>query len=221
MIYVKRLAEPAKLVEKKKEWLETFLKAYKQGHKKRPQSSKYAHEEIRDVLWTMSFGKCFYCEQNLKETKAEVGHYIEVAEKPEDAFAWQNLYLSCQDCNRKKKSNLKIPVNQCLDPCDNKVDPKDHLVFEDELIRPKTGSSKGAKTIQKYGLDRPELDYQRIRQLRLFDELLIQISDNLRRENRSMNEKEREAILSFQERQRPFSLMFHYHLDSVVLLKEN
>jgi hypothetical protein len=52
---IKRLSEPKILSNKKVEWTDKFLKS----NKNRPDSSKYAHTEIRNQLDSMSFHKCF------------------------------------------------------------------------------------------------------------------------------------------------------------------
>jgi hypothetical protein len=157
MIHVQRLPEPEILKNKKDEWTKAFLGKRAKNLSHRPSSSQYAHQKIRDTLGAMSFHKCFYCECKVgvgKDGNPEVDHHIEVSEKPESAFEWNNLYLSCQDCNRGKLEHSQIPVSECLDPCDLAENPADHLTFDDEFIRSNAGSFKGMKTIQKYKLDR-------------------------------------------------------------------
>jgi hypothetical protein len=118
------------------------------------------------TLEAMSHHKCFYCEQSTKQPQGVVDHYIEVAERPDLAFSWTNLYLSCSKCNGHKQLNRAIPVSECLDPCDPDVEPGAHFTFKDEIICGDT--PKGLLTIQKYNLSRLELDYQRLRVLREF-----------------------------------------------------
>lgn len=216
MITITRLPEPSKLTEKKDKWLAAYLKKKGEVPKHRPPSGQYAHKEIRDILERMSNNKCFYCECKLgedSEMKSEVDHYIEVAEQPKLAFDWNNLYLSCYDCNRKKLSNATMPVSNCLNPCDTAENPADHLTFKHEYIRPRANSSKGCKTIKKYKLDRSELNYSRLKWVQRFEHFLRKLRERqLDNEGRKLTLREREAVNSFKEPHHAFSLMFRVYL---------
>lgn len=216
MISIERLPEPLILTENKEKWLTAYLKKRANISTARLPAHQYGHQEIRNTLRAMSRGKCSYCEYKLAEREDEVDHYIEVREKPELAFDWGNLYLSCQGCNRKKVG--EIPVSDCLDPCDLSEDPAKHLTFDDEYIRPRNASPKGARTIQKYRLDRDELDYLRGKQLRRFHQNLDvlrkrQIQDG----GRAPIQQEKEAIYSFEKPHHAFSLMFKVYLSNLDL----
>ncbi|MFN8440694.1 MAG: HNH endonuclease [Caldilineaceae bacterium] len=157
----------------------------------------------------MSYHKCFYCERKLSEVEDQVEHYKEVAAHPHLAFEWENLFLACAECNKRKRPHKEIPVDTCLNPCDEKLMPNEHLTFEQEIIRAKNHSTKGLHTIQKYCLERDDLNLQRLRRLQGFYQLLEdirkrQIADG----GRVINEQEKELLLSFQQPDQPFSLMF-------------
>ena len=202
---LQRLPEPQILIDKKKEWLDNFLTS----GKKRPDSSKYAHEMIRLDLNSMSYHKCFYCETKLKDASKEVDHHVEVSVDKNKAFEWTNLYLSCEHCN-KKLAHHSISVDDALNPCqdsDEKIQA--HLTFEDELIIPNHNSPLGLRTIKKYRLDSELLDHKRLKYINLFKNLLIQIL----RENRTITQAEREVIESFKRKDNPYSLMFKVLLE--------
>ncbi len=215
MISIKRLAEPKVLQKNGTKWRGKFI----ESEKKRPPSSQYAHEEIKNTLDAMSFNKCFYCECKLgegKDDRSEVDHHIEVAEKPKLAFEWTNLYLACHGCNSKKLNDSQISVSECLDPCDPAVNPADHLTFEKECICSLDNSEKGQNTIRKYRLDRQELDYLRGRSLqRFYDDLIriqkLQIKDG----GRPLTDKEKSILNSFKQRDHAFSLMFSVYLKNL------
>jgi hypothetical protein len=218
VIALQRLDEPDVLVRNKAQWTADYLEECAQDPNKRPSSKKYAHPKVRAALETMSHHKCFYCEQSTKQTKAEVDHYIEVAEESKGAFEWKNLYLACWDCNHKKQPNRSIPVSDCLDPCDPNVRPCDHLAFDKEIIRSRDGSTTGRNTIKKYKLDREELDYKRIKALRSFDEILISILRQKEKEERkSMTADEEERLRSFGQPEHTFTLMFSCYLQKLGL----
>ena len=116
MRHIERLQEPKKLADKHAAWHRLYDAERAQNPEKRPSSAKYAHKSIRNVLDACSYGKCFYCESKLRGVPSEVDHFIEVTIKPELAFTWDNLYLSCSNCNDKADHNA-IPVDTALDPC--------------------------------------------------------------------------------------------------------
>lgn len=208
-----RLAEPAILTKNKAKWTEAYLKKRHLSPTSRPPSSQYRHVEIRETLAAMGFRKCFYCERKIADSEGEVDHVMEVVERPDLAFEWENLYWSCRECNRKKQPNARIPVADCLDPCNSLDSPEEHLSFEDEYIRPQHGSFKGSQTIHKYHLDRDQLNYLRVKQLREFDRLLRAIRERQIHEGRQrITKREREFLLSFGQPDHAFSLMFQVYL---------
>ena len=208
MISITRLPEPARLTKNKEKWRAAFLEKRKNKPGSRPNSRQYGHPEIRKALRAMSFHKCFYCERKLVG-KGEVDHYIEIAKDPTLAFEWSNLYLSCPECNDKLPS---IPVSDCLDPC-NSENPAEHLTFDREVIRPKANSSKGSKTVQKYQLDRENLNYIRSRQLHKFRDALAALREHqIRDGGRPPTQSEKEVLTSFAQPDHAFSLMFSTYL---------
>jgi uncharacterized protein (TIGR02646 family) len=205
MRHLKRLPEPEILSQKKQEWTRSFVSS----GKNRPDNSKYAHKSIQESLNAMSFHKCFYCERTLKGAPKEIDHYMEVAEVPEAAFEWENLYLACYECNGKF-SNKVIPNTETLNPCvDSDEEIMRHLTFEDEIIKPYNNSAKGAETIRKYKLGSESLDYLRMKYSQSFNKQLEKIKESCHKENnRDMNEEELESLRRFQQLDHPFSLMF-------------
>ncbi len=214
MILLKCLPEPFILAKNRERWLQAYLEKVKVDPQSRPHPSQYGHLEIRNTLRSSSFHKCFYCERKLNEREDEVEHYIEVSEQPELAFNWNNLYLSCRECNKGKKPNKVIPVGECLDPCQALDEPADHLTFDAEFIRPKAASQQGARTIQKYGLDRESLNYLRLKQLQHFEKFLRKLqTQRIHAQGRPLTALEGEKIASFAQPHHPFSLMFRVYLN--------
>ncbi len=68
MIHLKRLPKPEILVRKEKEWTKKFVTS----DKPRPENRKYAHREIKEQLFAMSSGKCFYCERKISHERKEI-----------------------------------------------------------------------------------------------------------------------------------------------------
>lgn len=212
MIAIEREPEPALLRRKAEEWLAKYLVKRGENPKTRPDSSKYAHDDIVAALRRMSHGKCFYCESK-PEDGTEVDHHVELADDPSLAFAWANLYLSCTRRNQAKKGAKHVSRDECIDPCAPGSDPAVHLTFEDERIRPRDDSSRGRATIRKYALDDDLRNLQRSRALRELEKARARIQERrVAHGGRPLSADERELLMSFAQPDRPFSLMLRVAL---------
>ncbi len=206
MRHITRLPKPDILVEKEQEWLTKFLTS----GKNRPDNNKYGHDEILDALKQSSHHKCFYCETLLKGISKEIDHYIEVSIDKTKAFEWENLYLACENCNNKKNNN-QISVDDVLNPCvDTNEEIQKHIYFDKELIFFNT--DKGKLTIQKYGFDKPEKDYLRMKKIDEFKDLLLKIKDKMIEKRKSkMSNKQKQKLKQYISPQNEYSLMFEQY----------
>lgn len=211
MIHIERLPKPNILLEKEQEWTDKFINS----GKTRPDNTKYGHKTILETLQSMSFTKCFYCEQKLKGVTSEIDHLIEVNIDKTQAYSWDNLYLSCENCNHKI-NHLSISIHDVLIPCkDNDKEIQQHLTYNDEQITALNHSPKGLKTIQKFKLDTERLDYLRMCALKKFHTILLQIHQRQIKDGGSpMTPYEKEILCRFAQKDQAFSLMF-----SVILSK--
>ena len=202
MRHIDKGSEPEYLTEHKEQWLRTFI----ESGKPRPDSKKYAHQHIVDALKNVSYCKCFYCECSLSTEKAEVDHFIEVSEKKELAFEWNNLNLSCNWCNRHKRPNKDIPIADVLDPCkDSDEEIQNCITFDGEVMHEVNNSDKGRFTIQKYDLNSDEQVYKRGKYL---SSLILAIFPRVKCGGvKSLTDAEKEQIRSFSYPTRPFSYM--------------
>ncbi len=205
MRHIERLAKPQILAEKGAVWLEKFLIS----GAKRPPSKQYAHPQIVERLFGMSFGKCFYCETLVNAEEHEVDHFIDVTVDPDKAFEWENLYFSCPKCNRGKPDHRCIPVETTLDPCRNTDEEiQAGITFVDEQILPAAGSAVGTNTIRKYKLNRPTLDLLRSKCLIHISKKLDGILGSLVDEGRTeLNDEEKLQLKNLMQPAAPFSLM--------------
>jgi hypothetical protein len=212
MIRVKRLDEPSILAEKKAEWQARYEAKAVASPGARPESKQYAHPQIVDTLHAMSHGKCFYCEAPGKMT---VDHYIEVAERRDLAFHWENLYLACDGC-QAKLPNTSIPAAACVDPCDGATDPAEHLAFDAELISWRT--PEGEQTIKKYRLKRLRLESERRRRLQEFNTELLEILKT--KAMRELSAVELLRLRRYGRADAPFSLMLSAYLEKYDLARD-
>jgi hypothetical protein len=205
MRHLERLPKPNILTRKENEWTEKFIAS---GNK-RPDNGKYGHKDIVADLNAISFHKCFYSEQKLKGIPKEIDHHIEVSERKDLAYDWDNLYLSSTICNNKLP-NKTISVNNALNPFTNSDEEiEEHLTFEDECITAKNSSKLGFDTIKKYRLNSELLDSLRGKQLIMFYKVLDIVRQNQVKEQRDVfSEDEKEALCRFVQPDYSFSLMF-------------
>lgn len=221
MRHIERLPIPGILASKHMEWQQKYDEKLKSQPGARPDSSKYAHKDIRRQLMSMSYGKCFYCESILSNKPKEVDHFIEVAVDRSKAYSWDNLYLACLNCNDKIPHN-KISVNDALDPCrDSDETIKANISFDNEFIVTVPGSPLGLNTIKKFRLNDEQLDNKRAKWLNHIERQLRQILCDMIDEGRNkLNGEERLIIESFKQPDHPYSLMSEIFLDKISALKK-
>ncbi len=110
-------------------------------------------EWLKDCLLELSFGKCAYCECNLKEESKymEVEHFEDKNNNPHKVLIWDNLLPSCKRCNGAKSTHdvLSEPI---INPFIDK--PANHLEFR--LYRFKPKDEKGKKTMDVINLNHTE-----------------------------------------------------------------
>lgn len=213
MRHIDRLPKPQILAEKQDVWQEKFNEKRVENPKARPDSKKYGHPKIREMLNSCSHSKCFYCETIIKDDMQEIDHFKEVALAPELAYTWENLYLSCHKCNDKIAHDA-IPVEKVLDPCkDSDEEIKKNITFDDECICVRHGSEKGLSTIKKFHLDSDILDLKRCRRLKLLLKEIVQVKDSRSKDMRQdFTDQEKERLLMFTEHNQPYSLMCEIYL---------
>lgn len=213
MRHIERLPIPQILANKHDEWQAKYEDKLVANPKARPDGSKYGHKDIRGTLNSCFFKKCFYCESKLTGAFREIDHYIEVSIDQSKAYDWNNLYLSCSNCNDKIDHNV-IPVTEALNPCvDSDEEIQRNITFEKECICSQPGSDKGLKTIQKFKLDSDVLDLRRSRWLTKLATQAIQIDNNMKAEKRTVPTEEEKAIIRrFMQIDQPYSLMCEIYI---------
>jgi uncharacterized protein (TIGR02646 family) len=163
--------------------------------------SIYAANEVKDALRDAQHNKCAFCESFVPHTGyGDVEHFRPKAgykqRKTDElkrpgyywlAYAWDNLFYSCQLCNQRFKQNL-FPLKDgrrrarshthdlgkehplLVDP--SRLDPAVFVEFHEERARAIDGCPEGETTIEVLGLNRPELVEARARRLQTLKALL-------------------------------------------------
>lgn len=213
MRHIERLERPAILREKQADWQAKYEERLAENPKARPDNSKYAHKQIKDTLYAMSYGKCFYCETKLSGGSKEVDHFIEVGIDHSKAYDWENLYLACTNCN-DKMDHVAIPVTETLDPCrDSDEEIRQNITFVEELISAVPGSQKGLNTIKKFKLNSELLDMRRGQWLNKILKTVVEIQEHMIQEGRNVvTEEEKKRLLRYTMPDQPYSLMSEVYL---------
>lgn len=204
MIHVPRLGDgPATLQEPGEKQAQLDCAAYdlcpadyRSGKKSFPKRTYYNKKAVKDSLIRIHRSKCCYCEKryrsraylHIEHFRPKSGVRQAHSQMKDDlpgyywlAYRWQNLLLSCHDCNCTYKRTLfplADPTKRArshhddltreqplfIDPAIH--DPRDHIRFDDDL--PTGVTAQGVTTIEGIGLRRVELREDRL-------ELLSQI----------------------------------------------
>ncbi|MCY4428507.1 MAG: hypothetical protein OXC05_15960 [Halieaceae bacterium] len=168
---------------------------YNSGEKKFDfKSNIYGHESVKNRLREAHHGKCCFCEGVFEANAAgDVEHYRPKHYSQQGhgmpkiypgyywlAYDWDNLFYSCQDCNRSHKRNYfplrdpearvrnhlgdlaaEAPLILCPGGPEN---PRDHIHFRQEIALGK--SNAGKSTIEIVGLNRLSLTEERLELLK-------------------------------------------------------
>lgn len=115
---------------------------------------------IPDVLFKMTCNKCSFSEIKLGEEGkyGEIEHFYPKDIYKDDVVKWGNLLPISNICNRKKwvTDPSKVPL---LNPLND--NPKDYFSINNGRLYPKKRSEKAINTIEKYGLNDPQLTIPR------------------------------------------------------------
>ena len=152
--------------------------------------SIYGHEQVKRRLKELQHGKCCFCEAKITHiSHGDVEHFRPKAgwvqaDEPLNrpgyywlAYDWANLLLSCEICNQRFKKNLfplNNPENRAIShhqsiadeeplfiyPCEE--NPEQFITFREEIPVAINGNLRGKVTIMSTGIDREELNSDRL-----------------------------------------------------------
>ena len=108
---IKKLTIPDVLAEKKAEWDATVLANPSEYNKNR-----YRHPDIKTRLLEETACKCVYCESKIRHNcPGDIEHKVAKSIRLDLIFDWENMTISCTECNRRK-SEYYEPTCMFLDP---------------------------------------------------------------------------------------------------------
>lgn len=154
-------------------------------------SDIYGNEEVKKALMKAQHGKCFLCESRVNHISyGDIEHFRpkggscqtkkEKIKRPGYywlAYEWSNLFFSCQICNQRYKKNI-FPLEDAEDRAIshiNDLGKEKPLFINPEIENPEKfisfrgitpyamdGNRKGELTIENAGLNREEINENRL-----------------------------------------------------------
>jgi uncharacterized protein (TIGR02646 family) len=170
-------------------------KAFRTGTKKfSSKRSIYASKAVKKILSEVQYNKCCYCEKKFRAAiNLAVEHFrpktgVKQSRKAKQqcpgyywlAYDWENLLLSCHDCNstykqilfplanpgqRARSHHQKITKERALLINPVREEPRKHIRFREDAPEPIT--KRGRITIGILGLDRSALREDRLERIEL------------------------------------------------------
>ena len=171
MIKLYKGKKPDILEKNSDRWTKEYLKYKNLGIGNENIKTKYNHPEIKSALLNETHEKCAYCESKfLHVSPGDIEHIIPKSKRPELYVKWENLTISCEQCNRSGKKNyydIDLPlINPYLD------NPEEHFYECGSLIFPKLNDNRAEITINVIKLNRASLVERRKERIESVDKLL-------------------------------------------------
>lgn len=171
---------------------------YLSGDKEFTNLKYYSRPTVKNALMKSHHSKCCYCEQRRRQSELAVEHFRPrtAAKQIRNgvpiypgyfwlAYSWDNLYLSCAECNGRFKSCLFPLANPAkrASSCSDRISDERPLLVDPGLDKPRKHirfrvdkiysiSRKGEKTIEILQLDEENLRKAREEKIGILQNLL-------------------------------------------------
>jgi uncharacterized protein (TIGR02646 family) len=182
----------------------------------------YGAPEVKQALRAAQHDKCCFCESKLGHTQfGDVEHYRPKAGAHQSAgdppargyywlaYVWENLYLSCEVCNRRHKRSLfplanpdhrvathhrahELHMEQPMFVAPGREDPSEFIEYRREPAVPVKGNPRGTATIAALQLNRDALWERRRDRRELLLAGLILLAKAIRVE---LSDEERDDVI--------------------------
>ena len=145
---IEKTACPDVLEQNGGQWLQEFLK----NPNNETRRFRYRHPEIKERLKKETFGKCVYCESKIgHNTPGDTEHIRPVKKFLQEIFVWENLTISCSECNRRKRDYYDVNC-MFINPYTDNVE--DMIVHLGPFVAWKIGNERAEITIRILELDK-------------------------------------------------------------------
>lgn len=170
---IAKLSEPTILTEKREEWKAALLSNPSEHNK-----NKYRQSEIKAHLLDETYCKCVYCESKIGHNcPGDIEHKIPKSARPDLIFEWNNMTISCNECNRRK-ADYYVPSCMFLDP--NNDDVENLVQHVGPLVFNRPGNVRSEVTVRMLELnslkERPSLISRKMEKLESIKNLAERIA---------------------------------------------
>lgn len=233
MIKLTKSNEPSRLKTKGKKAIQSICNDYDSGKRTFDfDKTIYNNSSVKKLLKEDQNEKCCYCENKFTESSSgDVEHYRpknyyqqKKSDTPSElgyywlVYDWNNLFFSCEICNRLFKKNLfplknsnkrakkhndKISLEKPLIINPYEEDPKKYISFRAENVYAKEDNMKGKKTIEVIGLNRNSLSENRLNLLKMA-KILYKLSKD---PNNSTNKEAKQLLKKMTSKESKYSYM--------------
>lgn len=159
MIKLNKSQQPKILQDNSKQWTDEYLRALNSEIMMTDTiKNRYNHPDIKSALKKETHGKCVYCESKFEHVSyGDIEHILPKNEdaRPDMYVEWNNLTLSCEQCNRSGKHTYYDPALPLINPYID--DPIEHFQDIGPLIFHIVGDERARITEKVLKINRSSL----------------------------------------------------------------
>ena len=174
MIKIKKSPKPKILIDHAETWTQEYTSCLAAGKKPSDEvATRYNDPTIKKALEKETHGKCAYCESKIKHISyGDIEHILPKNKdaRPDLYVEWNNLTLSCEQCNRSGKRTYYDPQLPLINPYTDI--PSQHLQDLGPLIMPILGDDRAFVTRNVLKLNRAALVERRTERIAAVERLL-------------------------------------------------
>lgn len=174
MIKIKKSPKPKILADNAVTWTQEYCSYLSAGVIPPDKvSTRYSDPTIKESLEKETHGKCAYCESKIKHISyGDIEHILPKNKnaRPDLYVEWDNLTLSCEQCNRSGKRTYYDPQLPLINPYSDM--PSQHLQDVGPLIVPVLGDNRAIVTEKVLKLNRAALVERRTERIMSVENLL-------------------------------------------------
>ena len=110
-------------------------------------TSAYDGEDVKRQLLADQYDKCYICERN-RDTDFEIEHHKSQTNYPNLIQDWDNLFMGCGYCNRKKSSHFDNILNPKECNIEDEIEQRIDFLNKKALFHAKVDTQQHHKTIE-------------------------------------------------------------------------